>query len=539
MKDTRIFANLIEAKKNERPDLDVLTFATLSTDGTINSQIRTYQNLWDNGQRLANALVGAGMRRGDKFALLMQNHPEFVDAMVASSLIGSVFVPIDPRTDGDKLKYMIEFSGCKGVICADYCYKNLEKVADQIDSIEWIWVMRTGEIPVISSADNRISDYNAVQSETYEPVECCIESPSEIMQMLYTSGTTGDPKAILAPYERYDNVASIGPALGMKPDDRPYTGLSLTHANAQLITLGNVLKMGMRGVISRKFTKTHLWDICRHYGCTVFNLLGGMTNAIYSEPRRDDDADNPVRYVISAGMPGAIWNDFKKRFDVDIFEFYGAAEGGMLFNPPNVGPIGSIGKPPESLVAKIVDDDGNEVPDGERGEITFESANGEPLAVSYYKNEEASRKKCRDGILYMGDIGHRDKDGWFFFHSRKGDELRRNGEFIDIAKIEKVIAEFPDVEDVFVYGIPASTGVPGEKDIVAAVVPTEAKIFKPTRLIEHCKQFLNSSEKPSFIQLMSEIPKTASEKPQARFCYELFKAKKKHVYDCESELVVN
>lgn len=539
MKDTRILANLIETKKNESPDLDVLTFATMQVDGSIHSELRTYRQLWQYGQRLANGLLGAGMERGDRFAILMQNHPEFVDAMVGSSLAGTVFVPVDPRTSGDKLKYMIEFSGCKGVICADYCYNNLSRVADQLDSLDWIWVVRTGEIPVINSRDARVKDYEEALPSSFDDIECRVESPDETMQMLYTSGTTGDPKAILAPYLRYDSVASIGPALGMEPGDRPYTGLSLTHANAQLITLGNVLKMGLRGVISRKFTKTHLWNICRHYGCTVFNLLGGMTNAIYSEPRRPDDADNPVRYVISAGMPGAIWNDFKKRFNVEIFEFYGAAEGGMLFNPPNVGPIGSIGKPPDNLEAKIVDDEGRELPNGERGEIVFAAKAGEPLGVTYYRNEEASEKKCRDGILYMGDIGHRDDDGWFYFHSRKGDELRRNGEFIDIANIEKVIAEYPDVEDVFVYGIPAANGVPGEKDVVAVVVPTEAKLFKPEGLIQHCRSNLSSSEKPSFIQLMSEIPKTASEKPQARFCYEIFQQKKKHVYACDPEVVVN
>ena len=539
MKDLRILANLIESKKNEMPNLDVLTFATVQVDGRISSELRTYQNLWDNGQKLAGALDLEGMKKGDRFALLMQNHPEFVDAMVASSLAGTVFVPIDPRTSGDKLKYMIEFSGCKGIICADYCFRNLARISDSLTELEWIWVMRTGEIPVINSKDARVRDYNDTIRQDYSEIACRVESPDEIMQMLYTSGTTGDPKAILAPYSRYDNVASIGPALGMQSDDRPYTGLSLTHANAQLITLGNVLKMNLRGVISRKFTKTHLWNICRHYGCTVFNLLGGMTNAIYSEPRKPDDADNPVRYVISAGMPAAIWNDFKKRFNVEIFEFYGAAEGGMLFNPPNVGPIGSIGKPPESLIAKIVDEEGRELADGERGEITFESADGNPLQVNYFKNEEASRKKCRGGVLYMGDIGHRDSEGWFYFHSRKGDELRRNGEFIDIANIEKVIAEYPDVEDVFVYGIPAASGVPGEKDIVAVVVPTEAKVFKPVGLIEYCRKKLPSSEKPSFIQLMSEIPKTASEKPQARFCYEMFRENKKHVYPCDPEYVVN
>ncbi len=129
-------------------------------------------------------------------------------------------------------------------------------------------------------------------------------------------------------------MASIGPLIGWTAADRPYTGLSLTHANAQLITLGNILKMGLRGVISLRFTKSRLWDICRHYGCTTFNLLGGMTTAVYSEAPRADDGDNPVRFVLSAGMPAAIWENFARRFNVAIFEFYGAAEGGMIFNPP-------------------------------------------------------------------------------------------------------------------------------------------------------------------------------------------------------------
>ncbi len=131
------------------------------------------------------------------------------------------------------------------------------------------------------------------------------------MQMLFTSGTTGDPKAILANYLRFHAVGHDRPAARLDRADRLYTGLSLTHANAQLITLGNVLTLGARGVISRRFTKSRLWDICRRYGCTTFNLLGGMTTAVYSEPPRADDADNPVRMVLSAGMPAAIWAGFR------------------------------------------------------------------------------------------------------------------------------------------------------------------------------------------------------------------------------------
>ncbi|WP_027873348.1 AMP-binding protein [Spongiibacter marinus] len=534
MKDQRIFANLIEAKMQQQPDLDVLTFVNIKPCGGFEDEKRSYRDLWEQGQRVNQALLEQNMERGSSFALVMQNHPEFIDCMVGSSLAGTVYVPIDPRTGGDRLRYMLSWAECSGVVCADYCFNSVYQVCKDMPQIRWIWVMDTGEKVSLQSADERVARYSDVISGPYEERACRVESADEVMQMLYTSGTTGDPKAIRAPYTRFDNVASIGPAIGLQSEDRPYTGLSLTHANAQLVTLGNVLKMGLRGVISRKFSKSRLWDICRHYGCTMFNLLGGMTTAIYSEPRKADDADNPVRYILSAGMPAAIWEDFKQRFDVELFEFYGAAEGGMTFNPPG-GPIGSIGKPPASLIAKVVDEDGRECAPNERGEIVFEAAPGQPtLAVSYFKNPEASAKKVQNGVFFTGDIGHRDEDGWFYFDSRKGDEIRRNGEFIDTAKIEKTIAEYPDVADVFVYGIPATNGVPGEKDVIAAVVPVDVCLFSPQKLLDHCRAVLGRTELPSYIQVMSEIPKTASEKPQARFCYQLFQEQKNHVYDFAS-----
>jgi crotonobetaine/carnitine-CoA ligase len=534
MRDLRIFSNLIEDKKNSNPNLDVLTFVNVLPSGDFEHDKRTYRDLWEQGQRVYSGLRAEGMEPGDSFALVMQNHPEFVDCMVGSSLAATVFVPIDPRTNGERLEYMLSWADCKGVICTDYCLSNVLAACKNLPQIRWIWVLKSGELSKLPGGDSRLRKWSDIANAALNEAEGRVRSADETMQMLYTSGTTGDPKAIRAPYTRYDAVASIGPMIGLNADDRPYTGLSLTHANAQLISLGNILKMELRGVISRKFTKSRLWDICRAYSCTTFNLLGGMTTAIYSEPVRANDANNPVRFILSAGMPSAIWHDFSKRFDVELFEFYGAAEGGMMFNPPGAGPVGSIGKPPESLIARIVDEEGNTCPPGQRGEIVFEAAVGPKLAVEYYKNPEASDKKTRDGVLYMGDIGHQDEDGWYYFDSRKGDEIRRNGEFVDVARIEKIIAEFEDVEDVFVYGIPSLNGAPGEKDIIAAVVPVEARLFDPDVLVNHCREVLGRNDLPSFIQVMSEIPKTASEKPQSRFCYELFVEQKNHVYDVAS-----
>tara|TARA_R110001599_G_scaffold353883_1_gene602271 strand:- start:61835 stop:63436 length:1602 start_codon:yes stop_codon:yes gene_type:complete len=520
--DQAIFANLIEHWADSGSDFDVLTFVHVDQNNELAEETRNYRALYDNGQRLAAGLVQEGMSGGDRFALLMQNHPEFVDTMVASSVCGTVFVPIDPRSRGEKLAYMLGFSECRGAVVADYALAQVLAVLPQLSSMEWLWVLGTGvldELPESPVPLKWISDLPPVS----KPLPIAVTDPQQPMQMLFTSGTTGDPKAIVASYARFDNVSSIGPLLGLEPTDRLYTGLSLTHANAQLITMGNALKMGLPCIISRKFTKSRLWDICRRYGCTFFNLLGGMTTAIYSEPERADDGDNPVRMVLSAGMPAAIWDDFVRRFGVEIFEFYGAAEGGMTFNPPGQGPVGSIGKPPPTQEALVVDENDHPCSPGEQGEIIFRNSDGSCPPVEYFKNPDASVKKTRDGWLRMGDVGHTDADGWFYFDYRMGGGIRRNGDFVNTGFVEKVVAEHPQVDDVFVYGVAAANGVPGEKDVVAAIVPTHGEILDAQDIFRHCREHLEANFVPGYIQVLEEIPKTASEKPQERFCLELFR----------------
>jgi crotonobetaine/carnitine-CoA ligase len=311
--------------------------------------------------------------------------------------------------------------------------------------------------------------------------------------------------------------------LGYRADDRPYTGLSLTHGNAQAVTLGPSLCMGLRGVFSRRFTKSRLWDISRRFGCTTFSMLGGMATAIYSEPRRANDADNPVRMVVSAGMPAAIWESFERRFAVSVFEWYGAVEGGLAFKPVGEGPIGSFGKPAPGLEMKIVDEQDRECPPGVIGEIVSRPATGEDASVEYFDNAEASRQKTAKGWLRSGDMGHRDAAGWLFFDYRKGSSIRHNGDFVNAGFVEKVIAEHPAVSDVFVYGVTAASGAPGEKDVVAAIVPAPGVEFSAAAVFATCRKGLEPNFVPTYLQVVDEIPKTASEKPQERFLLERFK----------------
>ena len=509
-------AHLIADRAISYPDLDVLTF---EHEGRIT--VRTYAQLWENGQRIAEALAARGVEQGDRFAMLMLNHPEFVEVMIASAILGTVFVPVDPRTRGGKLAYMLRDSGSQGVICTRYSLPGLIEAAPDAPTLRW--AITLDDVP----ADTRLPVFamaNALSAPVPDPQrQIVVTSEAEPMQVMYTSGTTGDPKGIVVPHARFNAVSKHGEAVfGYRDGDRPYTGLSLTHGNAQFVTLAPSLKMGLRAVFSRKFTKSRLWDITRSLGCTTFSLLGGMVTAIFSEAARPDDADNPVRLVISAGMPAAIWEEFQRRFDVEIFEFYGAMEGGMTFKRVGEGPVGSCGRVAPGLIGMVVDEEGNELPPGSSGELWFRLETGPFPPVTYLNNPKASGEKVIDGWLRSGDIVHVDADGWVFYEYRKGGGIRRNGEFVSPAFVEKVLALHPGVDDVFVYGLRASSGAPGEKHVVAAIVAREHADFDPQDLFAWARERLESNMQPDFVQLVDEIPKTASEKPQERFLTEVF-----------------
>ena len=526
--DPLTLAGIVARWSVEKPDFTVLT---VEGAGVRDDETRTYAELWDKGRALAAGLRRLGLEPGDMVGTLLANHAEFIDLMVAGSLLGIAIVPIDPRTRGDKLVYMLASVGCKGVIAGDYALPELLAVRERVAGLQWVVGLPTDEGKATTAQLQAVGvrPYGEVAGTDFRGIEFPGSNPDSPMELIYTSGTTGDPKGIVMTHRRYCETSKIAPFLfGFRPDDRLYSGLSLTHANAQVITLGTALVNAIPCVLSRRFSKSRLWDITRKYGCTSFTLLGGMTTAIYAEPPKPNDADNPVRSIISAGMPAAIWNEFRKRFDVELLEFYGAAEGGLTANPPGVGPVGSIGKPIPTLVHRIVDEDGNDVPrdaNGERtGELLFMHKDGTPFKVEYYRNPEASAQKCAGGWLHMGDVVREDKDGWLYFLYRKGSGIRRNGEFINAAFIEKVIAEVPEVDDVYVYGVPSTNGVPGEKDVVAAVVPKDPDLdaFDVQGLYRLCRQKLEASVVPSYIQLLHQIPKTASEKPQDRFLIEAF-----------------
>lgn len=510
-----VFSRLISRRADQEPDRVALIFE----NGELPAESIRNQDLEVHGNQLAWELKRAGYGAGDRIAVMLRNHPEFVYAMVAASKLGMITVPVDPRARGERLRYFLEFAECRVLVTADYVLAEpqAEEVVRQLD-------LRTY---VLSTPEGRAS---GLRSEGWPSLNEVLEGPArpDLGQhvdnltypwfLSYTSGTTGDPKAIVFGYDRMLFYRLTPRWFGYRSDDVPYTGLSLIHGNALVVTLMPAL-WGVvdHSVFSRWFTKSRLWAVCIEHGCTTWSNLGGIATAVYSEPPGPQDRAHRVRLVVSAGMPRQLWEPFEQRYGVQILEWYGTMEGGFAYNPPGVGPKGSFGKPPEGLLEMdVFDEEDRPLPARQIGELVVRPV-GQAARLEYYKNPEASAKKTRGGWLHTGDMCWKDEEGWFYFAYRKEEGgIRKLGEFVPEDLIRRVLAEDPEVLDVHVYGVPARSGAPGESDVVAALVVRDPTRFDAQALYARCARRLERQYIPDYLQVLPELPKTATQKVQTR-----------------------
>ena len=515
-----VFARLVERRARDEPDRVALVFE----NGELPTETVRNRDLAVRGGNLAWELHRAGLESGDRVGVMLRNHPEFVYAMVALSKLGLTTVPIDPRARGERLRYFLTFAGCRALVVADGTLADPLAAKVIADTGVRAYALSTAEGRAQGLTTDGWPSLNDVLDGPERDVGQHVESLTHPWFLSYTSGTTGDPKAIAFGYDRMLFYRLTPGFFGYREDDVPYTGLSLIHGNALVATLMPAL-WGVvdHSVFSRWFTKSRLWDVCIAHGCTTWSNLGGIATAVYGEPPAPHDRAHRVRLVVSAGMPRDLWLPFEERFGVRILEWYGTMEGGFASNPPGVGPRGSFGRPPEGMIEMdVVDEAGRPAPPDQVGELVVRPA-GQPARVEYYGNPEASRQKTRGGWLHTGDMCWKDDQGWFYFAHRKEEGgIRKLGEFVPESFIVRVLAEDPQVLDVHVYGVPARSGAPGESDLVAAIVAADPEHLDAAALFARCARQLERAAVPDFIQVLVELPKTATEKVQTRLLVQAF-----------------
>ena len=341
-----ILGDLVQIRAEQKPDLDVLTFEHLSLDGGKHPRRGPHLRGPLHGRQPDRGCAG-GARDGAR-------RPVWPDDAQSPGVRGDddrrldhgncVFVPIDPRTKGDKLAYMLRNAGCRGAVCADYSLREVLSVkrANPDIGLDPRARVRGGRgRPAALRSQPARSRSRRCSPSRLRRWTSRLERPSWIRSRSSTRrGPQENPR--VSSFRTPASAAyAIGRALiaGSPEEDRPYTGLSLTHGNAQAVTLGPSLALGLRAGLqlgaspSRSSGTSAAPTAAPPSRCSV-----GMATAIYSEPEKPDDGDNPVRLVTSAGMPAAIWESFEKRFQVDIFEWYGAIEGGLAFKPVGQGP---------------------------------------------------------------------------------------------------------------------------------------------------------------------------------------------------------
>ncbi|HYB90232.1 MAG TPA: AMP-binding protein [Candidatus Binataceae bacterium] len=468
----------------------------------------TFGQMNERVNRVANGLAKLGVKPGDGVAIIMPNRPEWLYSFFAIQKLCCYSVPVNIALKGEGLAYILNHSEAKAVIVASELFDAFAAIRPSLTSLRHV-IVDTTEAPDFAVPPGAVTlaklAADAPASEVNAPID-----PAAMACLLYTSGTTGLPKGVVMRYQGLGRFGLFGSQY--TDNDILYTCLPLFHANALFLTVVRALAGGLTVGLSRRFSASRFWDEVRRYGATTFNALGAMVPILLKQPPRADDANNPIRMVFSAATPAWAWGEFEKRFNVTIFEGYGAVDGGG-FGLSNFGtaPKGSMGKPAPGVEARVVDENGNEVPTGETGNLVFKVDDANQRRVEYLKNNEASNAKIRNGWFFTGDMAYRDADGNFYFADRKTDSMRRRGENISSYEVEKIVNQHPAVLESGAFGVPSELG---EDDVMITVVLRPGQSVAPEALVKFCEERMANFMVPRYIDFCGALPKTETHRVQ-------------------------
>lgn len=470
----------------------------------------TYRDFNKRVDKAARAWYSLGVQKGDRVAFMLDNCPDFVYAWLGLAKIGGVLVAINTGFRSEEARYLLVDSGARLALTGERYCGLFEELAGAVP--ELAKVLTVGRVDGYESFDD--------VAAAAEPVAPDVElRGDDLISLIYTSGTTGNPKGVMQTHRNFVLTGQAYPYwMAMARGDRVYACLPLFHINSQAYsTMGAI---GARGslVLAPRFSASRFWPDLRRHHVTVFNFIGAMTVILSKKQLEPDDHDNDVK--VAYGVP-ALAHDVRlaieERFGLKVISGFGMSETTFGLLEPLEGERrpGSMGIPrhhPEPSVpktqARIVDDDGNDVPVRATGELLLKNA---AMMTGYFGDPERTKAALVDGWLHTGDSAWQDEDGYFYFVDRRKDIVRRRGENISSLEVERVVQEHPSVMEAAVVGVPSEMT---DEDVLVYVVLRPSAAVDPAEIVEWCRDRLAPFKVPRYVEFIDALPKTETSKVQ-------------------------
>lgn len=463
----------------------------------------TFAGADERSGRLALALRALGVERGDRVAVMLPNGLEFPLVWLALAELGAVIVPINTQARARDLAFVLRDSGARLAVGGPTQVGLLREVQPGCPELH--------TVACLGDAGEADADLDALAHSVAGELELPSLSRDDVLNIQYTSGTTGFPKGCVLTHGYWLELAATALALlDLREDDVNLTAQPFSYMDPQWNT-ALCLLAGVPLVILPRFSATTFWSSVGSSGATFCYLLGTMPVMLLRQPEDPAvDRGHRLRLVVCSGIVPALHDAFEARWGVPWFEAFGMTETGLdLAVTPALAaevPRGSVGRPVPGKAARVVDTAGHALPPGEVGEL---AVSGWPMMRGYWNDPEATARTLRGGWLHTGDLARQDESGNVFLVGRLKDMVRRGGENVAAAEVEAALCEHLAVLAAAVVPVPDE--VRGE-EVGAFVQVRPGEEAPPEELLDFLRVRLAPFKVPRYLAFVDGFPRTPSER---------------------------
>lgn len=452
----------------------------------------------------AQTLIDAGIKPGDRVALMCSNRPEFLQVYLGCAWLGAIAVPINTALRGFQLSHIFRNSRPALLVVEAQFVGAIDGVEAAVELPPRTWIIGAAA----GAIDSRRSAVPLPALGAAAPAGAV--RPGDTVAILYTSGTTGPAKGVCCPQAQlfWWGIYSAR-ALGLREGDVLFTTLPLFHTNA-LNAFYQALLNGCTYVLEQKFSASGFWAAAQRHNATVGYLLGAMASMLLAQPKNANDATHRLRIALGGGVPPQIHAPFLQRFGVPLVDGYGSTETNFVFagTIPSDHP-GTMGYLASGIEARVVDENDSALPDGQAGELLLRATEPFAFATGYFGMPEKTAEAWRNLWFHSGDRVVRDPDGHYRFIDRMKDSIRRRGENVSSWEVEQTIQSYPGVAACAIYPLPSELG---EDEVAAAILLEPGQSLDPVDIVRHCEGQIAYFAIPRYVRILSQMPLTENGK---------------------------